>query len=72
MALLHRRPGYRSAILSPGLLWAEAYGLDRVLITCDATNTASHKIIEHNGVQLEDARTEPGRAGPTRRYWINL
>ncbi|MEU7827083.1 GNAT family N-acetyltransferase [Catellatospora sp. NPDC049133] len=44
--------------------------IDRVLITCDDTNTASARTIERNGGVLEDVRdTELGR---TRRYWIEL
>ncbi|HUS16524.1 MAG TPA: GNAT family N-acetyltransferase [Chloroflexia bacterium] len=68
----YRRRGYGSAILAMALPRARALGLRRALVTCDGTNTASRKIIERNGGQFEDARTEPGRAVPTLRYWIDL
>jgi predicted acetyltransferase len=51
---------------------AREIGLRRVLITCDATNIASRKIIEANGGQLQDERLLPGRTIPTRRYWVEL
>ncbi|MEV5963549.1 GNAT family N-acetyltransferase [Kribbella sp. NPDC051952] len=49
---------------------ARRRGLDRVLLTCDEDNTASAKIIEHNGGVLEDIRDT--WLGPARRYWITL
>jgi len=39
-------------------------GIDRVLVTCDATNTASRKVIEANGGEFEVRR------GVKLRYWI--
>ena len=43
---------------------ADAMGLRRLLVTCDADNVASARPIERNGGVLEDVRV--GK----RRYWI--
>lgn len=39
-------------------------GIHRVLVTCDADNLASRRVIERNGGVLEDQR------GTKLRYWI--
>lgn len=39
-------------------------GIERALLTCDTTNTASRKVIEANGGEFEDRR------GVKLRYWI--
>ncbi|MGI5242906.1 GNAT family N-acetyltransferase [Dactylosporangium sp. CA-139066] len=49
---------------------ATAMGLDRVLLTCDSSNPASARVIEHCGGALEDVRDT--WLGHTRRYWITL
>ncbi|MET9380470.1 GNAT family N-acetyltransferase [Streptomyces sp. NPDC002928] len=59
-----RRQGHATAMLREALPYARALGLDRVLITCDTTNTASRKVIEANGGEFEDER------GGKLRYWI--
>ncbi|TQK44589.1 putative acetyltransferase [Streptomyces sp. SLBN-118] len=59
-----RRKGYATAMLRDALPCARSLGLDRVLLTCDTTNTASRKVIEANHGILEDER------GGKRRYWI--
>lgn len=45
---------------------------DRILITCDADNIGSYKIIESNGGILENIveNEEDGEHFFTRRYWI--
>lgn len=47
---------------------------DRLLITCDDTNIASSKVIEHNGGVLENKVKNMLERGEvlTRRYWIEL
>src|SRR4051812_21774468 len=67
-----RRRGYGTTILRLALPHAQALGLLRVLITCDATNIGSKKIIEHNGGQFENAVDQPGDPVQKLRYWIDL
>lgn len=59
-----RRRGHARAALRDALPVARSLGIDRVLVTCDETNTASRATIEGNGGVYEDSR-----AGK-RRYWI--
>ncbi len=47
---------------------ARALGLDRILVTCDDTNTASARTIERNGGVLEDTRMTA--LGLKQRHWI--
>lgn len=65
-----RRKGYGTAALRLGLVEARQLGLERVLVTCDAGNTGSRKIIERNGGVLENEVRIPGLTEPKRRYWI--
>jgi predicted acetyltransferase len=80
---MRRRRGYGKHILGLALEKSRRLGLERVLVTCDADNLASKKIIESNGGQFEigmkmDAATlrVEGRVGMTNleklRYWIDL
>ena len=78
-----RRQGYGKNILALALDRALSIDLYRVLVTCDADNIGSRKIIEHNGGVFESAipmtrstfRAE-GRTGgepmEKLRYWIDL
>ena len=78
-----RRRGYGKHILALALDRALSIDLYRVLVTCDADNIGSRKIIEHNGGVFESAipmtrstfRAE-GRTGSEPmeklRYWIDL
>jgi predicted acetyltransferase len=59
-----RRRGHATAMLQAALPVASGLGIDRVLVTCDAGNTASRRVIEANGGVLEDQR------GIRLRYWI--
>jgi predicted acetyltransferase len=59
-----RRRGHATAMLRDVLPYASALGLDRVLVTCDTSNTGSREVIENNGGVFEDER------GGNRRYWI--
>jgi predicted acetyltransferase len=67
-----RRRGYGTTLLRLGLEQARARGLHRVLLTCDETNSASKKMIETNGGQLENEVIVPGHAVRRLRYWISL
>ena len=67
-----RRSGYGTALLNLGLDKARERGLDRVLLTCNETNTASRKIIEANGGRFENAVDVEGQADKKLRFWIDL
>ncbi|MEW1584978.1 GNAT family N-acetyltransferase [Micromonospora vinacea] len=69
------RPSARGCGLASwalGLILAEAraLGLDRVLLVCEADNTASARTIERQGGVLEEIRDT--ELGPARRYWVTL
>jgi predicted acetyltransferase len=59
-----RRRGHATAMLAAALPVCRQLGIDRALVTCDATNTASRKVIEANDGEFEDRR------GVKLRYWI--
>lgn len=65
-----RKKGYGKKILELALPKARKLGIKKVLVTCDATNTASRKIIEHCGGVLKDSRSQ-GKGKPKKlRFWI--
>jgi predicted acetyltransferase len=51
-----RRQGHATAMLHAALPIAHALGIDPALLTCEKTNMASQRVIEHNGGQFLDAR----------------
>lgn len=59
-----RRRGHATAMLTESLRWARDLGLEQVLVTCDADNVASRRVIETNGGRLDDQR------GVKLRFWI--
>jgi predicted acetyltransferase len=59
-----RRRGHATAMLRAALPWCRDLGIDPVLVTCDADNVASRKVIENNGGKFEDRRDVK------LRYWI--
>ncbi|MEU0406647.1 GNAT family N-acetyltransferase [Streptomyces griseorubiginosus] len=59
-----RRQGHATAMLREALPLCRQLGIERALVTCDSTNTASRKVIEANGGEFEDRR------GVKLRYWI--
>jgi predicted acetyltransferase len=65
-----RGRGVASWALGEVLGAARRRGLDSVLLTCDATNGPSARVIEKHGGVLEDVRDTPH--GPVRRYWTAL
>ncbi len=67
-----RRQGHGTRILALMLAEAGARGINRVLLTCDADNVASARIIEHNGGVLEDRRVSHISGKAILRYWITL
>lgn len=69
-----RGRGFGTLILALGLEEASAYGMRRVLLTCDPDNIASRRVIERNGGRLERRieRVIDGVAYNKLRYWIEL
>jgi len=67
-----RRMGYGTLMCKLALEEARTIGLDRVLITCDADNPGSRKIIEANGGVFESEVPQPDRTVPKQRFWIDL
>lgn len=65
-----RKKGYATEILMQNLINCKNYGLDKVLITCDATNIASEKVIISNGGIFENEIEVEGTR--KKRYWIKL
>jgi predicted acetyltransferase len=59
-----RRRGHATAMLAAALPVAASLGLECLLLTCDAENTASRKVIEANGGLLQDER------GEKLRFWV--
>jgi predicted acetyltransferase len=60
-----RRQGHATALLRAALDCAHGRGIDPVLITCDATNVGSRRVIERNGGVPADP---PGT--DVLRFWV--
>lgn len=67
-----RRKGYGKLILRLTLAEARKLGLNRALLTCDADNAASAKIIEGNGGRFQDHGVSKRSGKLISRYWIEL
>ena len=78
-----RRQGFGKKILGLGLEAARRLDLQKLLVTCDADNTPSKKIIEYNGGRFEssmkmDAKSFKAEGSKPKgevvklRYWIDL
>ncbi len=67
-----RRMGYGTLMCKLALEEARSIGLERVLITCDADNPGSRKIIEANGGVFENEVPQPDRSVAKQRFWIDL
>ncbi len=67
-----RRQGYGRLILKYGLERAKAFGLERVLLTCDEDNLGSRRIIESHGGMLENIIEVEQWPAKVCRYWIQL
>jgi predicted acetyltransferase len=66
----HRRQGYGRLILRLALPEAHRLGINPALVTCDARNIASRKIIEGNGGLLRDQVDQGEGLPPTLRFWV--
>jgi predicted acetyltransferase len=51
---------------------AKELGLGKVLVTCDADNIASKRIIETAGAQFENEIIPKGQSYAVRRYWLTI
>ena len=67
-----RRQGYDKLILKYGLERAKAFGLERVLLTCDEDNLGSRRIIESHGGMLENIIEIEQWPAKVCRYWLQL
>ncbi|MGA9995281.1 MAG: GNAT family N-acetyltransferase [Pyrinomonadaceae bacterium] len=67
-----RRKGYGTLILKLTLEKAAEFGLQRVLLTCDADNLGSAKIIEKSGGHLTGQEISRGSGKLISQYWIEL
>lgn len=67
-----RRQGYGNKILALALPKAKELGIERVLLTCDADNEASRKIIEKNGGVLENQVPNPETGVGKLHFWIDI
>jgi predicted acetyltransferase len=59
-----RRQGYATQMLTQSLPYAARLGIDPALVTCDADNDASRRVIQAAGGELEDERH--GKL----RFWV--
>lgn len=67
-----RGKGYGSKILELALPKAKELGITRALVTCNADNTASRKIIEKNGGVYENTFYDAATGIDKLRFWIDL
>ena len=67
-----RKKGYGTLILKLTLEKAAEVGLKKVLITCDAENTASAKTIEKCGGKLDKRVIHEETGKLIFHYWIDL
>lgn len=67
-----RNKGFGTKILSLALEKCHMLGISKVLMTCDASNVASAKVIQNNGGIMENEILEPSDLNPIQRYWIDL
>lgn len=65
-----RRRGYATAMLRQVIPISASLGIERALITCDADNVGSRKVIEACGGVFESIVDGPDAGVPKRRYWL--
>jgi len=66
-----RRRGYATEMLRQAIPLCAGLGLGRALITCDADNLGSRKVIERCGGVLESVTCDAEPAVQRRRYWLD-
>lgn len=67
-----RGKGYNKINLYLGLMEAKKLGLDRVMLSCDASNVASYRSILGLGGVLERCEVDPNDGELTHVYWIDV
>lgn len=67
-----RRKGYGKEMLRLNLINCKAFGLDKVMITCDEGNIASEKTIRANGGVYEKTVWSPELDTYMKRFWVEL
>jgi predicted acetyltransferase len=67
-----RRKGYANEILRLGLEKLDELSIDKALLTCDVSNIASAKAIQHNGGVLESEYYDENEQEMIQRYWIDV
>ena len=67
-----RGRGLATRQLALALEAAGQWGIRKVLIVCEADNTASARVIEKNGGRMEDEVIAEETGKLMRRYWIEL
>lgn len=67
-----RQKGYGKLILRLTLAEARKLGLNRALLTCDADNVASAKVIEANGGRFQGHGVSKKSGKLISRFWIEL
>ena len=67
-----RQKGYATKMLHDCLPYCRSLGLDRVLVCCMDTNTASRKTILANGGIYDGTVYEPEGQVNFERYWITV
>lgn len=65
-----RLKGYGTQILASTRIEAAKLGLSRVLVTCDADNIGSQKIILANGGLFDGENLSPHSKNWVHRYWV--
>ena len=65
-----RRRGYATEMLRQTLPVCAGLGIERALVTCDADNLGSMKVIERCGGVFESLTSHPKLKVQKRRYWL--
>ena len=67
-----RRRGHGHRLLAGGVDFARSLGIERVLLTCEPSNTGSVRIIEAAGGILEGTGFHEGEGKEVSVYWIEI
>ena len=62
--------GHGTAILRLALIELRHRGVGRVLVTCDADNLRSRRVIERNGGRFDRDTVSPRTGKPVATFWI--
>lgn len=67
-----RHKGYAIQMLKMALSKCKAFGIDKVLLTCNSSNESSKRLILKSGGRYESAIYDPDEGENVERYWIDL